>query len=327
MTAPSRRPWSLWDGPRCLHTGSVLADSDADGLRAVLADPVPVPLSPDRHYRVRVGSAVASAAGDEFVRTAKSSSVHDDAPALEARAARERAEAEARRLMGRELADRLAKLPPFDPAWLDREGYEERLREAMAGPSGDLEPLEYDPATGASRPAPAPVERGPRPSALPPDAACPAGGLHGLQARTVEVQFRPPLDRYTLTVRAECRLCRLPVAVQVLTPIGPHGPGVTPMMVDGVAREVERALGVYGSVVPVDRGALDRALSTTAYRPIRMHPPGGGGNGMPGRAHGGWSGNGPGGGNAGGAGRSATTVSWPVRGRPRPGPTAPGDRP
>jgi hypothetical protein len=147
----SRRAWSLWDGPKCLHTGSVVADSDADGLRTVLLGAEAtgrVPLDPRRHYRVRCGSAVASAAGDEFIRTSESSSVPDDAPAHEAKAERERVEAEAKRQLERELVERLAALPPLDPAWIDREKYEAK-RDAVFG---TLEGIAYDPATGRSRP-------------------------------------------------------------------------------------------------------------------------------------------------------------------------------
>ena len=117
MSGPTRRAWSLWDGPKCLHTGSVVAPSDADGLRGLLAalPPGEPPLSPARHYRLRVGSAVASSAGDELQRTAESSSMPGDTAAEAAKEAREALEVEAKRLLERELAERLAGIV-YDPA-------------------------------------------------------------------------------------------------------------------------------------------------------------------------------------------------------------------
>lgn len=70
--------WDLSDDRgRSLDGGVVVAESDADALRSILARPRG-DLRADRWYRVRAGQAVASAAGDEFARVGGASALPND---------------------------------------------------------------------------------------------------------------------------------------------------------------------------------------------------------------------------------------------------------
>lgn len=86
--------WDLSDDRgRSLDGGTVFAESDADALRAVLSgdggavrglvglNRAKWGLKADRWYRIKAGSATASAAGDEFGRTAEAASMPGDTAA------------------------------------------------------------------------------------------------------------------------------------------------------------------------------------------------------------------------------------------------------
>jgi hypothetical protein len=205
-TTPSRRPWSLWDGPKCLHTGTVVAPSDADGLRTVLLGAEAtgrVPLDPRRHYRVRCGSAVASAAGDEFVRTSESSSMPDDAPAHAAKAERERVEAEAKRLLERELAERLTSTA-YDPA--------ARTSRPMApGEVPDHGSLEESLADWAT-----PRADGKGKAAAPKYPPCTHGtsGEHDVRELELTVEKDPAFQALAGRVHWSCRACGVAMGAQ-----------------------------------------------------------------------------------------------------------------
>jgi hypothetical protein len=94
----TRVPWSLYDSRgNCLDVGTVEAGSDSEALRTVLARPRS-DLKPAQWYRVKAGTAVASAAGDEFANVGGQAGVGLDRAASSAadamRAAETRRQAE-----------------------------------------------------------------------------------------------------------------------------------------------------------------------------------------------------------------------------------------
>jgi hypothetical protein len=127
----TRVPWSLYDSRgNCLDVGTVEAESDSEALRAVLARPRS-DLKPAQWYRVKAGSAVASAAGDEFANVGGQAGVGLDraassaADAMRAAETRRQAEGQLRDFLAEKVRRRrldadvktlggvVAKVPPI----------------------------------------------------------------------------------------------------------------------------------------------------------------------------------------------------------------------